>query len=478
MVIRGRTPRFIGLLFAIITFPWLLTGCGGGGSGGSPEFAVGGSVAGLSGTGLVLQINAGSTVAVSSDGLFTFPSPIPSGSTYSVTVQTQPTGPQQTCTAANGSGTIGDANVTNVAVNCTTNTYNVGGAITGLVGTGLVLQSNGGNDLTPTGDGAFSFSTPVASGTAYQVNVASQPTFPSQSCTVTNDSGTITNADITTISVSCVTIPPSLSASVNSLTGQADTAMGAPVVNNPFAFTVDHPDVHNYFYSIAYTGTAVGRIAVNYVNSYNYNTSNPATANGGTIATAIGATISGQMNGTSLGLNSLYYDGPATLGAGTYSETVAIKACYDAQCTRQVPGSPLSIPVTYVITGNPIPIASFGYFPPVIQLESASTSAAPGTVTLNLTGANLPPNGAPRICARRLREPRVEYKLSINGDQCRWLRYGSAHGDSEIRGNSLGRHLFGHTPGQHLLRCGMRQTRHRQPVDGRAAVHRRRNRRP
>lgn len=108
-----------------------LSACGGGGSspppsnngggGGNPppvQYSIGGSVTGLSGTGLVLQDNGGDNLAISGNGPFTFATKINSGSAYSVTVMTQPSNPAQTCTVANGSSTA-SANVTNVAVSCT-----------------------------------------------------------------------------------------------------------------------------------------------------------------------------------------------------------------------------------------------------------------------------------------------------------------------------------------------------------------------
>ena len=65
-----------------------------------------------------------------------------------MTVKTNPSG--QTCTVSSGSGTVGSANVTNVAVTCTTSTggsYTVGGTVSGLSGT-VVLQDNGGDNLS------------------------------------------------------------------------------------------------------------------------------------------------------------------------------------------------------------------------------------------------------------------------------------------------------------------------------------------
>src|SRR3954468_14814137 len=104
---------------------FLLTACGGGnsgGGGGSPQsYTVGGTVSGLSGSGLVLQDNGGDELALSSDGSFTFETSVASGAKFDVTVKTQPANPPQTCVASNASGTIGSANVTNVALTCTKN---------------------------------------------------------------------------------------------------------------------------------------------------------------------------------------------------------------------------------------------------------------------------------------------------------------------------------------------------------------------
>ena len=58
---------------------------------------------------------------VDADGAFTFATPLNRGAHYTVTVLAQPSNPAQTCTVANGDGTVGAANVDNVTVTCTTN---------------------------------------------------------------------------------------------------------------------------------------------------------------------------------------------------------------------------------------------------------------------------------------------------------------------------------------------------------------------
>src|SRR5216683_3308762 len=120
-------------------------GPGPGGPGSGP-FTVGGTVTGLTGTGLVLQNNAGDNLAITANGTFTFKTAVASGQPYNVSVSAPPSTPSQTCTVASGAGTA-SANVTNVVVTCSTGTVSIGGNVVGLSGTGLVLQNNGGDNL-------------------------------------------------------------------------------------------------------------------------------------------------------------------------------------------------------------------------------------------------------------------------------------------------------------------------------------------
>lgn len=160
-------------------------------------YTVGGTVSGLAGT-LVLQNNGGSNLNVTANGSFAFPGTLATGATYAVTVLTNPTG--QTCTVTNGTGTIGTANVTNVTVTCTTNTYTIGGTITGLKGN-VILQNNGGDNLSRNADGSFTFTTPVPYGGTYNVTVLTQPN--GQTCTVSNGSGVVGTSNVTDIVVTC-----------------------------------------------------------------------------------------------------------------------------------------------------------------------------------------------------------------------------------------------------------------------------------
>ena len=193
------------LMILPVAFALFLASCGGPTT---TYYSVGGAVSGLSGTGLVLQDNGGNNLAVTSNGPFTFSTPIAyggGGGNYNVTVLTQPSGPAQTCGVTNGFGTA-NANVTGVQVNCvsTTITYKIGGMVSGLSGTGLVLENNGGDNLSVSANGSFTFATPIASGTNYSVTVLTQPTNPAQTCAATSGNGTA-DANVTAVQVTCTT---------------------------------------------------------------------------------------------------------------------------------------------------------------------------------------------------------------------------------------------------------------------------------
>lgn len=104
------------LLSASILLPLSLIGCGGGSGGSSVStYTVGGTVSGLTGSGLVLQNNNSDDLSVAGVS-FKFSTALDDGSSYDVTVLAQPSG--RSCVVGNGSGTLAGANVTDVAVTC------------------------------------------------------------------------------------------------------------------------------------------------------------------------------------------------------------------------------------------------------------------------------------------------------------------------------------------------------------------------
>ena len=90
-----------------------------------PAFTIGGTVDGLQGSGLVLS-NLGAEVPVSGNGSFTFPGSASDGQPYEVNVKTQPHTPDQVCTVDHDAGHVAGANVSNIAVHCSTPTTPTG----------------------------------------------------------------------------------------------------------------------------------------------------------------------------------------------------------------------------------------------------------------------------------------------------------------------------------------------------------------
>jgi hypothetical protein len=238
------------------------TACGGGGSSKTvppTKYTIGGTVSGLAGTGLVLQNDNGDSLTVSaSASAFTFPTSVNSGSSYKVSVMTQPSDPTQSCVVNSASGmAMGD--VTTVSVACATTTFTVGGSISGLVGTGLVLQNNSGDNLTvgPTAS-TFTFPTAVDSVRGYKVSVLTQPASPMQNCVVSNASGP-TNGDVTTVSIACTTMKFTVGGTISGLVGsnlvlQNNSGDNLPVVptatTTTFTFRTAVDSVSGYKVSV------------------------------------------------------------------------------------------------------------------------------------------------------------------------------------------------------------------------------------
>ncbi|MBE7439857.1 MAG: hypothetical protein HS115_15500 [Spirochaetales bacterium] len=94
---------------------------GSGGQGGPPLFTVGGTIYGLTGTGLTLSMS-GSVAQNLSVGAgsssYTFSTGLEDGQNYNISVLNQPGG-QVGCAFANSSGTISSSNVTSIHLFCT-----------------------------------------------------------------------------------------------------------------------------------------------------------------------------------------------------------------------------------------------------------------------------------------------------------------------------------------------------------------------
>ena len=172
----------------------------------TPSFAIRGTVSGLTGTGLTLLLNGGNSVAITAGASsFAFPAQ-KSGVTYSVTVGTQPAG--QTCAVNQGTGSVIDADVTNVTVTCGAAGFTVGGAAISYASAGGSLRINGGAALSivPAIDVPgidWTYPTAFQTNDTYSVVVASTPQSPKQSCLLRLGKGRIASTSVTSVSTQC-----------------------------------------------------------------------------------------------------------------------------------------------------------------------------------------------------------------------------------------------------------------------------------
>ena len=181
----------------------------------SQAYVLGGTIAGLTQSGLVLA-NGPSYLAVNAGATgFTLPTPVAYSSGYSVSVLTQPSG--LACSVANGSGTMPAAAVSNVTITCTDQPFSVGGTLSGLGSSSGLVLANGTDSLTVSA-GARTFVMPakVAFGSAYAVQVQSNPA--GLTCSVANGSGTIGAADVIQIAITCSSQSYALSGTITGLT--------------------------------------------------------------------------------------------------------------------------------------------------------------------------------------------------------------------------------------------------------------------
>jgi uncharacterized repeat protein (TIGR03803 family) len=163
-------------------------------------FTLGGTISGLgANTGLILKNGADSRSVAANATSFVMPTPVSFDSSYLVTVESAPSG--LTCTVSRGTGTMPARNVSNVLVTCADQAYTVGGSVTGLITSGLVL-ANGTDTLTVAPNASsFTMPTAVASTSPYAVVVQTQPT--NGTCTIVNGSGTMGSDPVTNIMVTC-----------------------------------------------------------------------------------------------------------------------------------------------------------------------------------------------------------------------------------------------------------------------------------
>jgi large repetitive protein len=281
-------------------------------------FSLGGNLSGASNT-VTLSLNGGDFLSLGSNGAFNFASPIAFGGSYNVAVSTNPIG--QTCTANNGVGSNVTADVTNIDVLCSTNTYTIGGSVAGLQGT-VTLNLNGGSPLSIGTNGGFTFTTPVSFGGNYSVTVATQPI--GQTCTVGNGVGSFVTANVNNATINCTNNVFTIGGNVTGLQGTLTLNLngGSPFSfsgNGSFVFPTPVAFGANYTVTVAAQPIeqtcTVGNGTGSFVTANVSNVTINCAANG----FAVGGRVTGLAAGTSVTL-SLNGDNDQTLNAdGSYT---------------------------------------------------------------------------------------------------------------------------------------------------------------
>ncbi len=213
-------------------------GGGGGGNGGGATgvtATISVQVTGLAqGASVIFQDNGQDSLTVTTNGTFAFKTQT---NAYNVTVNTEPTTPNQICTVMNGKGTPATSAVT-IHVNCV-NSYSIGGNVSGLVGSGFTLVDTAGSIVetlpisATNGNQAFTFKDFVPTGATYTVTIGTQPSNPGQTCTVSPGTGTGTaTANVTSVVVTCAAVTYSVGGNVVGLAG-VPTSNG-PLTDNSF----------------------------------------------------------------------------------------------------------------------------------------------------------------------------------------------------------------------------------------------------
>ena len=296
---------------------------------------------------LTVLLNGTDQISLAADGTAGFNTAIPDGAPYSVVIATQPAG--LSCTlSSNAAGIINGADVT-VTVTCVPAPYTIGGTLTNLAaGASVVLENNGGDALTLSADGAFTFAGTAADNAAYAVTVGTQPA--GQTCSVSNGSGTVPGASVTNVAVDCA----------NTLFNVGVTVTGLSSGNTGL--------------TLADNGTDALAVTAN--GSFNFNT---AIATGGTYA----VTITTQPSGATCALGS---NASGTIAAAAV--TVAVTCTAIASPTlSSLAVTPTSPSVEVGASQQFIATATYSDASTAIVTSQTSwTSASPSIATISSSG--------------------------------------------------------------------------------------------
>lgn len=230
--------------------------------------------------------------------------------------------------------------------------YTVGGSVSGLSGT-LILQNNGGNNLTVSTNGAFTFPQSVSSGAMYGVTVATQPV--GQTCSIANATGNAT-ANITSVSVTCTSYYM-IGGSVSGLSGSLALQNNGGDTLNVYAngpFTLRQPVNGDSTYNVTIATQPGGQLCTVAA------ASGVATSNVTSVVVTCGNlhTIGGSVSGLSSGAVHLRNNDSDDLtmnlnGPFNFTQGLPIGATYNVTIANQPPEHSCAIAnASGTVTGN------------------------------------------------------------------------------------------------------------------------------
>ena len=189
-----RSPLRAGLALACVLS---LSACGGG----DGDVYIGGSVSGVTKSGLVLTNNGGSDLAVNQSGYFQFADLVETDERYFVEVKSVPSNVEPGGCVVNNATGRAVFNVQNIQVICTIRKWELGGTIVGLGNNSNLVLVNGSDRVAIPANATTFRMAKVSEESDYGVTVL--PVEGGPKCTVENGSGRMPASNFTNIVVRC-----------------------------------------------------------------------------------------------------------------------------------------------------------------------------------------------------------------------------------------------------------------------------------
>ncbi|MFO1393136.1 MAG: hypothetical protein U1F09_05140 [Steroidobacteraceae bacterium] len=273
--------------------------------------------------------------------------------------------------------------------------FSIGGTASGLTGA-VVLQNNGGDNLTVGGNGSFTFSKKVKKGHAYLVTILSKPA--TQTCVITNGSGNATD-NVTNVTLTCTTNASyTVGGSVTGL-GSGKTVVlrnnGGDdlTINADGPFTFATPVISGTGYAVTVLTQPTGQTCTvtsgsGTVNGANVNSVAVNCADN-LVSYTVGGTITGLTGSVVLTIDSRWAD-PQTFttnGPFTFSDSVIDGGSYNVEVVTQPAGRTCT-----VTNGSGAPSANVTNVA-VDCVDSSALYSVGGTITgLTANGLTLEDN--------------------------------------------------------------------------------------